>query len=225
MHLTFQLHLGLAAGLALAALTSVFLPASGAHVSPAVCGKKYFNFFLQIVASSGLPGSSPPSPHLTTASSCHGNRAMWGGNCRCGSRPGHHWHCQGPLPGAAEDGHLPRVHAQLSCRAGPVGGRGRAGTRLDSLISISSHHFRSIETIFRFDDRVGLCSRAHSLPRSSQPSSCPGTCFCGQQVDFLFCHQTVKLFQVELALGALGWSVAWRCLCCSLLSCPPIPCG
>ena len=35
-----QLHLGLAAGLALAALTSVFLPASGAHVSPAVSGNK-----------------------------------------------------------------------------------------------------------------------------------------------------------------------------------------
>ena len=98
------------------------------------CGRwqQFFYWFhLGLLPLSGLPGCSPPSPHLTTASSCHGNRAVWGGNCRCGSRPGHHWHCQGPLPGAAEDGHLPRVHAQLSSRAGSAGGRGRAGTRLD----------------------------------------------------------------------------------------------
>ena len=41
-----QLHLGLAAGLALAALTSVFLPASGAHVSPAVGGNNFFTDFI-----------------------------------------------------------------------------------------------------------------------------------------------------------------------------------
>ena len=79
----------------------------------------------------GLPGSSPPSPHLTTASSCHGNRTVWWGNCRGRSRPWHHGHRQGPLPGAAEDRHLPRVHAQLSRRARPAGSRGRAGSRLE----------------------------------------------------------------------------------------------
>ena len=41
-----QLHLGLAAGLALAALTSVFLAASGAHVSPAVCSNFPSNLLL-----------------------------------------------------------------------------------------------------------------------------------------------------------------------------------
>ena len=45
---SFQLHLGLAAGLALAALTSVFLPASGAHVSPAVSGNMFSHDFIWV---------------------------------------------------------------------------------------------------------------------------------------------------------------------------------
>ena len=43
------MHLGLAAGLALAALTSVFLPASGAHVSPAVGGNNFFSLSLKLL--------------------------------------------------------------------------------------------------------------------------------------------------------------------------------
>ena len=185
------MHLGLAAGLALAALTSVFLPASGAHVSPAVSGNKIDFIWIcrqtvtlpktmlyGIVAFPGVPGSSPPSPHLTTASSCHGNRAMWRSNCRGRSGPRHHGHRQGPLSGAAEDRHLPRVHAQLSRRARPAGSRGRAGPRLEP-VRTNSDRFR---IICRLDDRVGLCSRSYCLPRSSQPGSRSRSCLCGQQV-------------------------------------------
>ena len=46
-----QLHLGLAAGLALAALTSVFLAASGAHVSPAVCSNLLLLLLFRIIVS------------------------------------------------------------------------------------------------------------------------------------------------------------------------------
>ena len=56
-----QLHLGLVSGLAVAAITSVFLPVSGAHLSPATC-----------LASSLLHRLSPLRAAAMTVAQCGG---------------------------------------------------------------------------------------------------------------------------------------------------------
>ena len=62
---------------------------------------------------------------------------------------------------------------------GAGGGQGQ-GLSLESLFL--SFQTISNEIICRLDDRVGLCSRSYSLPRSSQPGSRSRSCLCGQQV-------------------------------------------
>ena len=185
----------------------------------------------------GLPCSSAPPPHLSSSSACHGNCPVWRRDRCCRPCSCHHRHCQvlllylgGSHCASVVRDHFPGLQKTdislefmlsflaILVQLGAGGGPGQ-GAEQDNL---GDQKFcAGLTTGLAY--AAGLTVYRGAL----NPARALGPAFVANRL--LVClfrlYAPKKVFQVELALGALGWPTARGRLRCTLLSSSSLPGG